>query len=102
MLGDLGTVGPGATTCRRWRLVHSVGLERGSGRAVQADSHQGSTELYLSSYARNGRSTYTGECLTELNEDAWGVGVGRRLRNAHGNDEVVYALGISDSHYRRS
>lgn len=28
------------------------------------------------------------------------MGVGRRLCNAHGNDEVVYALGISDSHYQ--
>ena len=61
---------------------------------------QGSTDLYLSGYARHGRSTYTSERLGELNERAWGVGVGRRLRNAHGNDEIVYALGISDSHYQ--
>ena len=61
---------------------------------------QGSTELYLSGYGRHGRSTYTKERLEELNENAWGVGVGRRIRNARGNDEIVYALGISDSHYK--
>jgi hypothetical protein len=61
---------------------------------------QGSTDLYLSGYARHGRSTYTKERLEELNENAWGVGIGRRLRNAHGNDEIVYALGISDSHFK--
>ena len=61
---------------------------------------QGSTDLYLSGYARHGRSTYTKERLEELNEKAWGVGIGRRLRNARGNDEIVYALGISDSHFK--
>jgi hypothetical protein len=59
---------------------------------------QGSTDLYLSGYARHGRHTYTHERLEELNEKAWGAGIGRRLRDAHGNDEMVYALGISDSH----
>jgi hypothetical protein len=59
---------------------------------------QGSTDLYLSGYARHGRRTYTHERLEELNEKAWGAGIGRRLRDAHGNDEMVYALGISDSH----
>jgi palmitoyl transferase len=61
---------------------------------------QGSTDLYLSGYARHGRNTYTRERLEELNENAWGVGIGRRLRNGRGNDEIVYALGISDSHYK--
>jgi hypothetical protein len=61
---------------------------------------QGSTELYLSGYDHHGRSTYTQERLAELNEHARGIGMGRRLRNAHGDDEVVYALGISDSHFK--
>jgi hypothetical protein len=61
---------------------------------------QGSTDLYLSGYARHGRNTYTEERLEELNENAWGVGIGRRLRNPRGNDEIVYALGISDSHFK--
>ena len=61
---------------------------------------QGSTDLYLAGYARHGRNTYTKERLEELNEKAWGVGIGRRLRNARGNDEIIYALGISDSHFK--
>lgn len=61
---------------------------------------QGSTDLYLSGYARHGRNTYTKERLKEFNENAWGVGIGRRLRDARGNDDIIYALGISDSHYK--
>jgi hypothetical protein len=61
---------------------------------------QGTTDLYLSGYDHHGRNTYTRERLAELNEHAWGVGVGRRLRNRSGNDEIVYALGISDSHFK--
>jgi lipid IVA palmitoyltransferase len=83
--GALSTVSDwGSETADRFRLIRD----------------QGSTDLYLSGYARHGRSTYTRERLEELNENAWGVGVGRRLRNARGNDEIVYALGISDSHYK--
>jgi len=61
---------------------------------------QGNTDLYLSGYAHHGRGTYTPERLAELNEQAWGVGIGRRLRNARGNDDMVYALGLSDSHFK--
>jgi hypothetical protein len=61
---------------------------------------QGSTDLYLSGYSYHGRRTYTQERLAELNEHAWGIGIGRRLRNVRGNDEIIYALGISDSHYK--
>ena len=61
---------------------------------------QGSTDLLLSGYAHHGRGTYSKERLEELNEYAWGGGMGRRLRNARGNDETIYALGISDSHYK--
>jgi hypothetical protein len=61
---------------------------------------QGSTDLYLSGYDRHGRSTYTRERLAELNESAWGAGIGRRLRDTRGNDDIVYALGISDSHFK--
>lgn len=59
---------------------------------------QGATDLYLSGYARHGRHTYTKERLAELNERAWGIGMGRRLRDEGGSDEMVYALGLSDSH----
>lgn len=59
---------------------------------------QGATDLYLSGYARHGRDTYTRERLAQLNERAWGTGLGRRLRDEGGNDEMVYALGLSDSH----
>jgi palmitoyl transferase len=71
---------------------------RGAGDRLETIADQGATDLYLSGYAHHGRGTYTRERLAELNEQAWGIGIGRRLRNDRGNDEIVYALGISDSH----
>ena len=74
----------GADAADRFRLIHD----------------QGSTDFYASGYVRHGRSTYSKEQLETFNEKAWGVGIGRRMRNARGNDEIIYALGISDSHYK--
>jgi palmitoyl transferase len=65
---------------------------------VNAIADQGSNELYVSGYAYHGRGTYTREKLDQLNEEAWGGGFGRTLRNASGNDESLYFMGISDSH----
>lgn len=69
-----------------------------AGDRLQTIAHQGAPDLYLSGYAHHGRSTYTPERLAELNERAWGVGFGTRLRDEHGSDQMVYALGLSDSH----
>jgi hypothetical protein len=65
---------------------------------ISAIADHGSNELYLSGYAYHGRDTYTQEKLDELNEKTWGGGFGRTLRNASGNDESLYFMGISDSH----
>jgi hypothetical protein len=81
-----------------WSTVSDWGGETAEKFRLIRD--QGSTDLYLSGYDRHGRSTYTRERLDELNEHAWGVGIGRRLRDTRGNDEIVYALGISDSHFK--
>jgi len=69
-----------------------------AGDRLEMITDRGATDLYLSGYAYHGRNTYTPERLAELNEQAWGIGIGRRLRNDSGNDEMVYALGLSDSH----
>ena len=89
---------PAPATAGVWSTVSDWG-DQGADR-FRMIRDQGSTDLYLSGYARHGRSTYTPERLAELNENAWGAGVGRRLRNARGNDEMLYALGISDSHFK--
>jgi Antimicrobial peptide resistance and lipid A acylation protein PagP len=58
----------------------------------------GDMEVYLSGYAYHGRDTYTEEKIRELNEKAWGLGGGRTIRNADGNDESLYLFAIRDSH----
>ena len=60
----------------------------------------GAEKLYLSGYAYHGRNTYTAARIREYNENAWGIGGGRTFRNAAGNDESLFFLGISDSHFR--
>ena len=60
----------------------------------------GAQEVYLSGYAHHGRNTYTAERIRELNEKAWGLGGGRTIRNASGNDESLYFLAIRDSHFK--
>ena len=57
-------------------------------------------ELYVPGYSYHGRNTYTPEKLHDLNERAWGIGGGRTIRNANGNDESLFFMAISDSHFK--
>ncbi len=62
---------------------------------------EGETDLYVPGYIHHGRNSYTTERLTELNEkNAWGLGLGKTVRNARGNEESIYLLGVNDSHYK--
>lgn len=58
---------------------------------------QGKWDLYLSGYARHSRSTYTSSRLKKLNEELWGGGFGKTLRDERGNESSLYALVIRDS-----
>lgn len=59
----------------------------------------GSLSMMLSGYARHGRNTYTPERIKELNEKAWGLGFSKAIRNAKDNEESLYGVAISDSHF---
>ncbi|NMM37922.1 MAG: hypothetical protein HHJ09_10460 [Glaciimonas sp.] len=60
---------------------------------------EGETSLFLSGYAYHGRNTYTPERIKEFNENAWGLGYGKTLRNQNGDEEYLFGMAISDSHY---
>jgi palmitoyl transferase len=60
--------------------------------------HEGQNDLYLSGYAYHDRNTYTKEKLSELNEGAYGSGIGRSKININGNTEMLYAMTHLDSH----
>ena len=60
--------------------------------------NNGETSIMLSGYARHGRNTYTPERIKELNELAWGIGFSNAIRDKKDNEELIYALAISDSH----
>ena len=57
-------------------------------------------DVYMSGYAYHDRETYTRKQLNKMNENTWGGGLGRTLRNARGNDESVYGVVIRDSNNR--
>ncbi|MGV8894044.1 MAG: hypothetical protein ACOH2K_14085 [Burkholderiaceae bacterium] len=66
---------------------------------VETINEQGKSSLFLSGYAHHGRNTYTPERIRELNENAWGLGYGKTLHNPNGDEEYLFGMAISDSHY---
>ncbi len=60
-------------------------------------TEQGRWDLYLSGYAYHNRNSYSDKSLHKLNEKAWGAGIGKTLRNANGDDESLYFIGLRDS-----
>lgn len=70
----------------------------GPGGAWRSDESR--WDIYLSGYAYHDRDTYSKNQLRKLNETTWGGGLGRTLRNARGNDESLYVIGIRDSNDR--
>ncbi|MEO6352710.1 MAG: hypothetical protein ABI575_07785 [Oxalobacteraceae bacterium] len=60
---------------------------------------QGNTSLLLSGYSYHGRNTYTPERIREFNEKSWGLGIAKTLRNPNGDEEYLYGMANSDSHY---
>lgn len=61
--------------------------------------NNGDLSILLSGYARHGRNTYTPERIKELNELAWGIGFSNSMRDKKDNEELIYGLAISDSHF---
>ncbi|MDO8651937.1 MAG: hypothetical protein Q7R66_07100 [Undibacterium sp.] len=61
---------------------------------------KGSLSIMLSGYAYHGRHTYTAERINELNEKSWGLGFSKVIRNAKDNEESLFVMAISDSHFK--
>jgi palmitoyl transferase len=57
----------------------------------------GKWDIYLSGHAHHSRESYSAKRVRKLNENAWGLGVGKTMRNERGNDESLYVLVIRDS-----
>jgi lipid IVA palmitoyltransferase len=57
-------------------------------------------DVYLFGHAHHGRSTYTAQRIRELNERAWGSGVGKQHLDAKGNTHLIYAVAFQDSHFK--
>ena len=69
---------------------------------IQQAWDKGSNDLYLPFQAHHGRETYSDQRISELNEDAWGLGYGRSVitdRGKYRDDwDGVYVMGFRDSH----
>ena len=86
------------------QVCHAGVVADGRGWFSEAGSHlkdiyqQGQPELFVTGYAWHDPHTYTAAKLATLNSHAWGFGAGKRLVDADGNDEMVYAMVFADSH----
>lgn len=72
-------------------------LLEGAVARVSNIADRGNWDLYLSGYAHHSRDTYSHRRLQNLNEKAWGLGLGKTVRDERGNDESLYVLVIRDS-----
>ncbi|MFZ6643596.1 hypothetical protein ACO0LL_27990 [Undibacterium sp. TC4M20W] len=61
---------------------------------------EGDLSLMLAGHTHHGRGTYTRERIAELNENTWGLGFSKAIRTKEDNEESVYAMMISDSHFK--
>lgn len=61
---------------------------------------EGNQSLMVAGHTHHGRNTYTPERIAELNENTWGLGFSKAIRNKNDNEESLFAMIISDSHYR--
>ncbi len=59
----------------------------------------GQDDLYFSGYTWHDPGTYTAAKRATLNSHAWGIGWGRHRVHADGNEDMVYAMVFSDSHW---
>jgi palmitoyl transferase len=66
---------------------------------LQSIYQQGDDDLYVSGYTWHDPGTYTEAKRSVLNNHGWGLGWGRDRVDDAGNDEMLYALVFSDSHY---
>ncbi|MCE1161846.1 MAG: peptide ABC transporter permease [Thiomonas sp.] len=67
--------------------------------AAVTTTKTGQDDLYFSGYTWHDPGTYTEAKRAVLNKHAWGIGWGRHLTNADGNEDMVYAMVFSDSHW---
>lgn len=60
--------------------------------------HEGSYDIYLTGYAWHDPSTYSHEKRAELNQLAWGFGLGKRFVDPQGHRDLLYAFAFLESH----
>ena len=63
-------------------------------------ARDGRPDVYVSGYSWHDPGTYSEEKRKSLNDHAWGLGVGRHLADADGNEDLVVGMVFSDSHYK--
>jgi len=80
-------------------LADVTGWAQSTWTAAVDTAKSGKDDLYFSGYTWHDPGTYTAEKRATLNSHAWGIGWGRHRVNADGNEDMVYALVFSDSHW---
>ncbi len=61
--------------------------------------NNGTPDVFIDGYTWHDPGTYTAAKRAELNSHAWGLGWGKHIEDTDGNDQMVYAMVFSDSHW---
>jgi palmitoyl transferase len=76
------------------------GFVTGAAEGAKRITNEGRTDLYLSGAYWHLPFAYSHERRQELNAHAWGLGLGRSLVDARDNEESLYAMASSSSHFK--
>ncbi|NLD70080.1 MAG: hypothetical protein GX644_14850 [Limnobacter sp.] len=61
---------------------------------------EGAWDVYVSGRAWHGNHSYSEREREQFNEHAWGLGIGKTLRDSRGNEQSLFAFGLKDSNSR--
>jgi palmitoyl transferase len=61
---------------------------------------EGQTSILLPFHTYHGHDTYPQSVIDSINENTWGFGLAKTRRNSRDNEEMLYAMGNSDSNFK--
>jgi palmitoyl transferase len=95
-----GDESPAASLQSRGLLGATADVARYKYERSAAALREGRTDLYFSGYVWHASYAYTAERRRELNEQAWGAGLGRSIVDAGGNTHSLYFTVFRSSHFK--
>ncbi|MDR3414414.1 MAG: lipid IV(A) palmitoyltransferase PagP [Formivibrio sp.] len=87
-------------SCRADGQFSLSGLVDSASSEVRTIWNEGATEAYLPLYTYHLRFAYDANKIASYNENPWGIGIGKGIKDDNGNWHGLYAMEFQDSHNR--